>query len=118
METRKRAAQSETADSNVIVNTLIQCFREASKGAEESIIKSSSIRLDVTATAHSSRDADIENNVSDTKPSKKENSPSAEEYEKQLDRALEQFVKDTYQLAVAALEKKKSSGGSLEGNSR
>ncbi|XP_055931625.1 uncharacterized protein LOC129961995 [Argiope bruennichi] len=102
--------QHETSDSIAIANMLIQCFREASKGAEEDK-KSSTIRFDVIA--HSSQDADDESKLNNIKPIIKDDVSPADEDEKQLDKTVEQFVKDTYQLAVSALEKQKRHAHSI-----
>ncbi|GFR22826.1 hypothetical protein TNCT_560511, partial [Trichonephila clavata] len=93
----------EGTDTTTITNILIYCFRKSSGGSSEKIATSVPKTDDL-----SSNDADVENNVSSNNYADV-NEPTIEQHEALVDKAIDQFVDDTYKFVVTAMDKRKNS---------
>ncbi|GFV93937.1 hypothetical protein TNCV_3572901 [Trichonephila clavipes] len=95
---------SKVTDTTTITNILIYCFRKSSGGSSEKF-RTPVPKMDDL----SSNDADVENNVSSNNY-EEVNETTIEQHEALVDKAIDQFVDDTYKFVVSARDKRKNSG--------
>ncbi|GFY44933.1 hypothetical protein TNIN_356281 [Trichonephila inaurata madagascariensis] len=99
---KERTDPPKATDTTTITNLLIYCFRKSSGGPSEKF-RTPVPKMDDL----SSNDADVENNVSSNNYV---NEPTIEQHEALVDKAIDQFVDDTYKFVVTARDKRKNSG--------